>query len=154
MAGIYSNSKRKHLHETRIQLPKDFLGTRTSPPLHCFWTPIWPPWRHVKMLYSFRNSKIIVQRPLVRSVEVPLNWDDDEEVEYKNKNCFFTDEGLEVTTLWRVCRLKYFKSNFHCWTSRKLLTERNRAHIWSCSKRLKCIQHVDKKKIMKRESLA
>ena len=48
---IYWN-KRKHLHEKRVQLPKDFLGTPTWPPFHCFGTPKWPPWRHVKTLYK------------------------------------------------------------------------------------------------------
>ena len=33
---IYWN-KRKHLHEKRVQLPEDFLGTPTWPPFHCFW---------------------------------------------------------------------------------------------------------------------
>ena len=47
---IYWN-KRKQLHEKRVQLPQDFLGTPTWPPFHCFGTPIWPPWRHVKTLY-------------------------------------------------------------------------------------------------------
>ena len=35
--------KRKHLHEKRVQLLEDFLGTPTWPPFHCFRTPIWPP---------------------------------------------------------------------------------------------------------------
>ena len=48
---IYWN-KRMHLHEKRVQLPEDFLGTPTWPPFHCFGTPIWPPWRHVKTLYK------------------------------------------------------------------------------------------------------
>ena len=48
---VYWN-KRRHLHEKRVQLPEDFLGTPTWPPFHCFGTPIWPPWRHVKMLYT------------------------------------------------------------------------------------------------------
>ena len=39
---IYWN-KRKHLHEKRVQLPQDFLGTPTWPPFHCFGTPKWPP---------------------------------------------------------------------------------------------------------------
>ena len=39
---IYWN-KRKHLHEKRVKLPEDFLGTPTWPPFHCFGTPIWPP---------------------------------------------------------------------------------------------------------------
>ena len=48
---IYWN-KRKHLHEKRVQLPEDFVGTPTWPPFHCFGVPIWPPWRHVKTLYN------------------------------------------------------------------------------------------------------
>ena len=40
---IYWN-KRKRLHEKRIQLPEDFLGTPTWPLFLCFGTPIWPPW--------------------------------------------------------------------------------------------------------------
>ena len=35
--------KRRLLHKKRIQLRKDFLGTPTWPPFHCFGTPIWPP---------------------------------------------------------------------------------------------------------------
>ena len=49
---IYWN-KRKHLHEKRVPLPEDFLGTPTWPPFHCFGTPIWSLWRHVKTLYMF-----------------------------------------------------------------------------------------------------
>ena len=37
---IYRN-KRKRLHKKRVQLPEDWFGT-----------PTWPPWRHVKTLYS------------------------------------------------------------------------------------------------------
>ena len=54
---LISWNKRKHLHEKRVQLPEDFLGTPTWPPFHCFGTPIWPPWRHVKTLYRFRLAK-------------------------------------------------------------------------------------------------
>ena len=57
-------SKRKHLHEKRVKLPEDFLGTPTWPPFHCFGTPIWPPWRHVKTLYisyPTRTRGIIVK---------------------------------------------------------------------------------------------
>ena len=36
-------NKRNYLHEKRVQLPEDFLGTPTWPPFHCFGTPIWPP---------------------------------------------------------------------------------------------------------------
>ena len=46
---IYWN-KRKHLHKKRVQLPKDWSGTPTWPPFHCFGTPIWLPWSHVKTL--------------------------------------------------------------------------------------------------------
>ena len=34
---IYWN-RTKHLHEKRVQLPEDFLGTPTWPPFHCFGT--------------------------------------------------------------------------------------------------------------------
>ena len=44
---IYYN-KRKRLHKKRVQLPQDWFGTQTWPPFHCFWTQIWPSWRHVK----------------------------------------------------------------------------------------------------------
>ena len=45
-------NKRNYLHEKRVKLPEDFLGTPTWPPFHCFGTPIWPLWRHVKTLCS------------------------------------------------------------------------------------------------------
>ena len=44
-------SKRKRLQKTRDQLPQNWLGILTRPQFHCFGTPIWPPWRHVKTLY-------------------------------------------------------------------------------------------------------
>ena len=43
-------NKRKRLHKKRVQLSQDWLGTPTWPPFHCFGTPIWTPWRHVKRL--------------------------------------------------------------------------------------------------------
>ena len=46
---IYWN-KRKRLHKKRVQLPEDWSGTPTWPPFHCFGTPIWLPWSHVKTL--------------------------------------------------------------------------------------------------------
>ena len=46
--------KRKRLHKKRVQLPEDWSGTPTWLPLHCFRTPILPPWCHVKTLYSRR----------------------------------------------------------------------------------------------------
>ena len=48
---IYWN-KRKRLHKKRVQLPKDWFGTPAWPVFHCFGTLIWPPWPHVKTLYS------------------------------------------------------------------------------------------------------
>ena len=47
---IYWN-KRKFLRKKRVQLPQDWFGTPTWRLFHCFVTPIWPPWRHVKTLY-------------------------------------------------------------------------------------------------------
>ena len=48
---IYLN-KRKCLHKKRVQLPEDWFATLTWPPFHCLATPIWPPWCHVKTLYT------------------------------------------------------------------------------------------------------
>ena len=50
---IYWN-KTKRLHEKRVQLPEDFLG------IHCFGTPIWPPWRQVKTLYTWPETESLV----------------------------------------------------------------------------------------------
>ena len=47
---MYRN-KRKRWQKTRDQLPQNWLGILTRPQFHCFGTPIWPPWRHVKTLY-------------------------------------------------------------------------------------------------------
>ena len=60
VASIYANfwTKRKHLHDKRVQPPEDTLGTPTWPPFHCFGTPIWPSWRHVKTLYSIKNTRL------------------------------------------------------------------------------------------------
>ena len=46
---IYWNKwKGWHTHTKK----QDWFGTPTcGPPFHCFGTPIWPPWRHVKTLY-------------------------------------------------------------------------------------------------------
>ena len=48
---IYWN-KTKCLHKKRVQIPDDWFGTPTWPPFHCFRTPIWLPWCHVKTLYN------------------------------------------------------------------------------------------------------
>ena len=55
VASIYNAihwNKRKGWHKKRFQLPQYLFGTTTWPPFHCFETPIWPLWRHVKMLYK------------------------------------------------------------------------------------------------------
>ena len=46
---IYWN-KRKLLHKKRVQLPEDILGT-----------PMWPPRRHVKTLYSKAGYKDLTE---------------------------------------------------------------------------------------------
>ena len=38
-----------------VKLAQHILGTRTWPSFHCFGTPIWPPWRHVKTLYILQH---------------------------------------------------------------------------------------------------
>ena len=49
---IYWN-KRERLQRRRVQsTPTGLVGTLTRPRFHCFGTPIWPPWRHVKTLHS------------------------------------------------------------------------------------------------------
>ena len=50
---IYWNQIRR-FHNKRAQFPRDLFEKPTSPtwpPFHCFRTPIWPPWRHVKTIY-------------------------------------------------------------------------------------------------------
>ena len=40
---------RECLQKRRVQsTPTGLVGTPTRPPFHCFGTPIWLPWRHVK----------------------------------------------------------------------------------------------------------
>ena len=53
---IYWN-KRKRLHWEKHSTPRGFCWYPTWPPFHCFGTPIWPPWRHVKTLYSNARLK-------------------------------------------------------------------------------------------------
>ena len=45
-------NKRTLLYKRRLQLPQVLFGTTTWPPFHCFGTPILPPRRHVKTLYT------------------------------------------------------------------------------------------------------
>ena len=55
VASIYANllEQKKAFTWERVKIPaENFLGTPTWLPFHCFGTPIWPPWRHVKTLYS------------------------------------------------------------------------------------------------------
>ena len=52
---IYWN-KRNFLHKKKVHLPQDWYGIPTRPQFHCFGTPIWPSWRHVKTLHSFQLS--------------------------------------------------------------------------------------------------
>ena len=62
MATIYANlleQKKKRLHKKRVQLPQDWFETPTWPPLHCFGTPIWLRWRHVKTLYNNFGGLIV-----------------------------------------------------------------------------------------------
>ena len=49
--------ERKRLHKKRVQLPQDWLGA-----------PIWPPWRHVKTLYSM-TAYLIWYSPRYRSAQ-------------------------------------------------------------------------------------
>jgi len=46
--------KSKRLQNKRVQLSQDLFGTPTTPPFHCFGSPIWPPRRHLKALYKRR----------------------------------------------------------------------------------------------------
>ena len=65
---IYWN-KRKRLHKKRVQLPQDGFGTPSWPLFHCFGTPIWLPWRHVKTLYkgSLNDKSGSYSRPPITS---------------------------------------------------------------------------------------
>ena len=56
---IYRN-KRKRLFKKRVQLPRDWFGTSTWPPFHCFGTQLWPLWRHVKTLYTSQRQPCYV----------------------------------------------------------------------------------------------
>lgn len=49
---IWAN-KKTFLHKKKNQLPQDWLSAPTRPPFHCFGTPTWLSWRHVKMLSRF-----------------------------------------------------------------------------------------------------
>ena len=52
ISNTYANSlEQKCLHKERVELPQDWFGTPTWPPLHCFGTPMWLLWRHVHTLH-------------------------------------------------------------------------------------------------------
>ena len=57
---IYWN-KRKRLHKKRVQLPQDWFGTPIWFRFYCFGTPIWPPWRHVKITALLVPSGLFFQ---------------------------------------------------------------------------------------------
>ena len=52
VASIYANllKKSKRLQNKRVRLSQDEFGTPTTPPFHCFGSPIWPLTRHLKAL--------------------------------------------------------------------------------------------------------
>ena len=68
---IYWN-KWKYLHKKKVHVPQDCLWTLTWPPFHCFGTPIWPLWRHVKTLYRvlYRWKFFPTARALIGYFEV------------------------------------------------------------------------------------
>ena len=45
------------LKHKKVQLPHDWFGTPIWPPFHCFWTPIWRVWRHVKTLFAITRLR-------------------------------------------------------------------------------------------------
>lgn len=50
-------NKRKLLHCKKVKHPRNWFGTPTWPPFHCFETPTWRTWRHLKTLYTnHRNN--------------------------------------------------------------------------------------------------
>ena len=46
------NKKSTRLQNKRVRLSQDLFGTPTTPPFHCFRSPIWPPIRHLIALYK------------------------------------------------------------------------------------------------------
>ena len=99
---IYWN-KRKRLHRKRVQLPEDWFGTPTRLPFHCFGTPIWPPWRHVKTLYSSCcHVHFLVRKHLSHFIEFPNCF-------WYTKVCttaliFLTERLAKVCELWYILR--------------------------------------------------
>ena len=56
---IYWN-KRERLHKKRVQLPKDFLGTPTWPPFHCFGTIVTAIYRVLFLSFFFIFSCLFI----------------------------------------------------------------------------------------------
>ena len=70
---IYWNKwKYRHKKKVHVHVPQDCLWTLTWPPFHCFGTPIWPLWRHVKTLYRvlYRWKFVPTARALIGYFEV------------------------------------------------------------------------------------
>ena len=51
-AILVQRNKRNYLHKKRVQFSEGYPCTPIWPPLLCFGTPTWTPWRHVKTIYS------------------------------------------------------------------------------------------------------
>ena len=72
-ASLLELQKNAFVWEKRSQLTEDCFWTLTWPPFHCFGTPIWSPWSHVKTLWegisvleftlaSLRRAILVLQR--------------------------------------------------------------------------------------------
>ena len=93
---IYWN-KWEHLHKKRVQLQQDWFGTPPWQPLHCFGTPIWPPWRHVKLnaLYLYHPRclswsnlwNIFLEKLIVKGANYAANF---------SRGAFFQSPGRVI----------------------------------------------------------
>ena len=43
-----TKTKKKRLHNNKVEFPEDLVGAPTCPPFLCLGAPTWPPLRHVK----------------------------------------------------------------------------------------------------------
>ena len=48
---VHQHGKIKCLHKKTVELPQDWFGAPTWPPLDCSGTPIWLPYCHVKTFF-------------------------------------------------------------------------------------------------------
>ena len=69
---IYWN-KGKCLHK-RVEHPQNWIGTRTRPPFHRFWTPIWQSWRHLHTLYKPLNFFLYNVIPPCFRANIPITF--------------------------------------------------------------------------------